>query len=314
MPQWTDTIENSLDIIRQNVLKLGEDSLNNYNALQKRILFLRLPLAFLSAANTYAAIDLGNHISEYDVTLICSVISASIAGYLTYDWFVGSQTKLETDFSFYKDCEHVGDQISQYLAVPMNKRKRDGKDFLDEMYKRYIKLVNGHEFIIKNKETLVPDIEQLEDIEGVLIDHWNFIFRPTLRRFKSKVRESIMEQQPSLEDIGSGFLQKMQWFRLQSPQNEQIIAALIFKEEETVKKSKQNQLLIETLPETIKQETIKPETIKQEEVEIVALEDDDSENQITEGESKKSDQPLEFGDIYKVNDSSFIGSSKMLNT
>lgn len=303
MPQWTDTIENSLDIIRQNVLKLGEDSLNNYNALQKRILFLRLPLAFLSAANTYAAIDLGNHISEFDVTLICSVISASIAGYLTYDWFVGSQTKMETDFSFYKDCEHVSDQISQYLA---SERKRDGKDFLDEMYKRYIKLVNGHEFIIKNKEKLVPDIEQLEDIEGVLIDHWNYIFRPTLRRFKTKARdigESIIEQ-PSLfaEDITNGFLQKMQWFRQQSPQNEQIIAALIFKEEEIVMKSKQNQLSIETKKQETKQE-------EEEEIEIVAVEED-SQIHTTEDDSK-SDEPLEFGDIYRVNDSSFIGSSKM---
>ena len=83
--------------MRQNTMKMGELSKEKYNALKKRIQYLQLPLAVLSAINAYAVVGLDNYMSENTVTIGSCVVSASIAAYLGYDWLSGSQKEMEKE-------------------------------------------------------------------------------------------------------------------------------------------------------------------------------------------------------------------------
>lgn len=51
--EWTDSIEKSLDIMRQNLSKLSEISSDQYIAFKKRIEYMSLPLAILSGASIF---------------------------------------------------------------------------------------------------------------------------------------------------------------------------------------------------------------------------------------------------------------------
>ena len=193
--EWTDSIEKTLDVMRQNAAKLGEISQESYNALKKRIHYLQLPLAILSAANAYAVVDLDRYVSENYVTVSCCVVSATIAGYLSYDWYLDSQKKMELDFSFTRNCEDFSKQIKDILSVTRYERTVDGDIFLRDKFKQYRELISGNTLIAKFKGDLTSEKDSLcaqaEDMEELVMDHWNIIFRPTLRRFKKKNTELI---------------------------------------------------------------------------------------------------------------------------
>ena len=205
--EWTDTMEKTLDVMRQNALKLSELSLEKYNALQKRIHYLQLPLAILSAANAVAVVALDNYISDNYVAIGCSTVSATIAGYLSYDWFLSSQKKMESDLSFYKDCEAFSENIKTVLSTERMNRKMDGAKYLQDTFASYKKLVEGNDLIerFKGNVTLYKDsiCEQVEDMETFVVDHWNILFRPTLRRFKKKNAELIESVKQAGQDVKS---------------------------------------------------------------------------------------------------------------
>jgi len=199
--EWTDSMEKTLDVMRQNAAKLGELSLGNYHALKKRIHYLQLPLAILSAANAYAVVDLDNYVSENYVTIACCVVSATLAGYLSYDWYVDSQKQMEQDFSFQKSCEDFSKKIKDMTSVPRYERTVDGSVFMRDMFKEYKELISGNALIEKFKGDLTLDMENMEEF---VADHWNIIFRPTLRRFKKKNMEliaSVVKGGQSVNDI-----------------------------------------------------------------------------------------------------------------
>ena len=193
--EWTDSGERTLDIMRQNTVKLGEISMGNYNALKKRIHYLQLPLAILSAANAYAVVDLGHYVPDNYVTIACCVVSATLAGYLSYDWYVDSHKRLESDYSFQKSCADFSREIKEVLSVPRYERKIDGDLFLLDKFKHYKELVAGNDLIAKFRGDFTLGKNSLcaleDDMEGFVTDHWNIIFRPTLRRFKKKNMELI---------------------------------------------------------------------------------------------------------------------------
>jgi len=207
--EWTDSMEKTLDILRQNTVKLGELALENYNALKMRIHYLQLPLAILSAANAYAVMDLDHYLPDKYVSIACCVVSASLAGYLTYDWYVDSQKQMEEDFSFHKDSLNLAKQIKDVLAVPRYDRQIDGGAFLRDTFKKYKILISGHKLIAQYKGDVTVDKDSqlgefMEDMEGFAIDNWNIIFRPTLRRFKKKnmeLIENVKKGGQSIRDI-----------------------------------------------------------------------------------------------------------------
>ena len=146
---WTDSIEKTLDVMRQNTMKMGELSKEKYNALKKRIQYLQLPLAVLSAINAYAVVGLDNYMSENTVTIGSCVVSASIAAYLGYDWLSGSQKEMEKELSFSKDCEVISEHIKQVLTTKREERTIEGDVFLREKFDSYKQVVQGHPLIEK---------------------------------------------------------------------------------------------------------------------------------------------------------------------
>lgn len=195
--EWTESVENTLNIIRQNLDQLASLTLNNYNALKNRINYVNFPLAVLSGLNGAAVIWLDNYISDTYVTIACASSSVLIASALAFDWCSGSMTKLELDLSFSKECENLSKQIKEILDIPRESRKIDGNMFINSIFEKYKGLVLVHPIITKFNGHLKETVsEQVEDMQEFVKDHWNILFRPTLRRFKKKNEKllTIMEE------------------------------------------------------------------------------------------------------------------------
>jgi hypothetical protein len=207
MHKWTDTIDKTLEIMRQNTLKLSELSRNQYNAFKQRIDYINMPLAILSGANAVAIFILDNYVNEHYVTIACGVTSATVAGLLSSNWFLGTSRKMEEHFSFHHKCESISNQIKSILQVSREERKIDGSAFLMDKFAEYKELIANHPLIeqFQGNFTVEKDsiCEEVEDMQAYLYDHWNIIFRPTLRRFKQKNKKVLESLRQTGVDIQS---------------------------------------------------------------------------------------------------------------
>jgi len=196
MHVWTDTIDKTLDIMRQNTLKLSELSRNQYNAFKSRIDFINIPLAILSGANAVAIFILDNYVNEHYVTIACGVTSASVAALLSSHWLLGTVDKMEEHLSFHHKCESISNQIKNILQINKEDRKIDGSMFLMDKFAEYKSLIANHPLIEEFQGNLTVEQneigQEVEDMQAYVYDHWNIIFRPTLRRFKQK-NQKILE-------------------------------------------------------------------------------------------------------------------------
>jgi hypothetical protein len=193
--EWNDSIEKSLDIMRQNVSKLSDLSNEQYLAFKRRAEFMNLPLAILSGANAGAIFFLEGYGFGHYVNIGCGAASLVIAGVLSYDWCSGTYKKMGAKLAFHRDCENLSNQIKTVLSMDRSERKMDGTKFLQQKFAEYKELVTGHSLIesVNGNIQLANDsiVEQVEDMQEYLYDHWNIIYRPTLRRFKKKNTELL---------------------------------------------------------------------------------------------------------------------------
>ena len=208
MHQWTETMDKTLDIIKKNTWKLSEMSLNRYHALKSRIEFVNIPLAILSGANAAAIFILDKYVDEYIVTIACGATSAAIAGILSCKWLYNTYSKnLEEHFSFHHKCEAMSDQIEKVLQVERSERKVDSATFLINKFADYKALIANHPLIdeFNGNLTIHEDsiCEEVEDMYDFVYDHWNIIFRPTLRRFKQKNKKLLESIEHAGLDIQS---------------------------------------------------------------------------------------------------------------
>ena len=193
--EWNDSIEKSLDIMRQNVSKLSDLSNEQYLAFKKRVEYMNLPLAILSGSNAGAIFFLESYSFGHYVNIGCGTASLVIAGVLSYDWCSGTYKKMGAKLAFHRDCENLSNQIKNVLSMDRSERKMDGTKFLQQKFAEYKELVTGHSLIesVNGNIQLANDsiVEQVEDMQEYLYDHWNIIYRPTLRRFKKKNTELL---------------------------------------------------------------------------------------------------------------------------
>jgi hypothetical protein len=206
MTSWTDTIEETLNTLKQNTKQLSENYLEKYSSFKNILLYINCPLVILSVLNTYTIFEL-NEFSR-PIQLASAGTSLLIAGLLGGEICFNTQTKLENYLSKHKDFSALSESIERILSLSREERKVDANAFLMRALDDYKKLVVKDEFIEKFEGNLQDLGEQVESIQSYLKDHWNILFRPHFRRIKQKnekvieaIKQSGQELQVTLEHI-----------------------------------------------------------------------------------------------------------------
>lgn len=206
MTSWTDTIEETLNTLKQNTNRLSENYLEKYRSFKNALLYINCPLVILSVLNTYTIFEL-NEFSR-PIQLASAGTSLLIAGLLGGEICFNTQSKLEKYLSKHKDFSALSESIERILSLSREERKVDANAFLMRALDDYKKLVVKDEFIEKFDGNLQDLGEQVESIQSYLKDHWNILFRPHFRRIKQKndkvieaIKTSGQELQVTLENI-----------------------------------------------------------------------------------------------------------------
>ena len=164
MSGWTETMEKSLNTMKNNTKKLGENYLGDYNTFKNRLMYINAPLVILSAANAYTVFELDSfshivHIGSVSTSVLIALI---LAGELC----MGMRESIETNFNKYKDFEALQKRIDEVLIVEKEKRNVDANAFFRSTLEQYKELVTNDPYITRIGGTIQTTVsDSIEDIQ-----------------------------------------------------------------------------------------------------------------------------------------------------
>jgi hypothetical protein len=194
-----------LDVMRQNTKALSTNYKQKYESLRNTFFYSNIPLVFLSTCN--AGYVVWKYFYDgYELLDIASdVITLSTAGVLIMEsTCLNPFNKLEEYVSLHNKYNNLECQIEENETS-----KKDTENTVFESLVNKYKEVTEQEMIIRKLQgsyNLGEDalINIKTNIEDLLDDHWNIIFRPTLRRFKQKNSSLLAKFNITGHDIENG--------------------------------------------------------------------------------------------------------------
>lgn len=198
-----------LDVMRQNTKALSNDYKKKYESLRNTFFYSNIPLVVLTTCN--AGYVVWKYFYEgYDMLNIASdIITLSTASMLVVEsTCLNPFNKLEEYSILHSNYKHLEEDIEE--------NETGNKDIDLPIFE---KLINKYRELTK-KETIITKLQGSyemgenalvnikSNVEDLLNDHWNIIFRPTLRRFKQKNDSLMSKFQISGNDIEDGNINK----------------------------------------------------------------------------------------------------------
>ncbi len=148
MTNLTD-IEKILEQIRQNSVLLSKQHKNNYLDLKKSLKYYRLPVIVISALNSVFSIGLQPFMSQTTISLINCGLAMGVGMIGSIELFYGITKKMELELISSKDYYVLSADIYKFLSLDNKNRTIAEKLFLEEVYGRYIILIESSSILKK---------------------------------------------------------------------------------------------------------------------------------------------------------------------
>lgn len=139
---WTRDIEQLLNNIRLNSLRLTEYHRERYFRLTGFIKWFRLPVIALSAINSVFGVMMTKFASQETVSVFTSIVSLIVGIIGSVELYLGVQDKLTKELSSCKDHYSLSTVLFKMLALKSENRHVEALVFLDDHFTQYSKLIN----------------------------------------------------------------------------------------------------------------------------------------------------------------------------
>jgi hypothetical protein len=194
-----------LDVMRQNTKALSSNYKQKYESLRNMFFYSNIPLVFLTTCN--AGYVVWKYFYDgYDMLDIASdVVTLSTAGVLIMEsTCLNPFNKLDEYMNLHNKYNNLECQIEENETS----KKEIENTVFESLVNKYKELTEKEMIIrkLQGSYNLGEDslINIKTSIEDVVEDHWNIIFRPTLRRFKQKNSSLLAKFNITGDDIENG--------------------------------------------------------------------------------------------------------------
>jgi hypothetical protein len=154
-------IEKILEQIRQNSVLLSKQHKINYLDLKSSLKYYRLPVIVISALNSAFSIGLQPFINQTTISLINCGLALAVGMIGSIEIFYGITKKMELELTSSKDYYVLSADIYKFLSLEKQNRTLSDSLFLDDVYGRYINLIETSSILkktIKDGIANVPEI------------------------------------------------------------------------------------------------------------------------------------------------------------
>jgi len=172
-------IEGVLDRIRQNSNILATYHRKRYLMLKARLKYYRIPIIVISALNSSFAVCLNGFLKQTYISLINMFLSliVGIIGSIEMFYKITEQIQIENNGS--KDFYILSCDIYKWLSLEESNRIESPREFLNESYTRYIKLIETSITLKKRIEDKLVDINPARETIPLTISTSTEIFSDT---------------------------------------------------------------------------------------------------------------------------------------
>jgi hypothetical protein len=149
MSEWTEDVDAVLDAIRLNCIVLSKRHKTRYFELKYSLNFYKLPVIILNGCNSIISVGLQPYATQGVISLTTSLIALLCGIIGSIELFLGIQKRLENDLISARDYYLLSIDIYKCLRLSRENRPVPAKDFMNETYNKYTKLIESSEALVK---------------------------------------------------------------------------------------------------------------------------------------------------------------------
>jgi len=200
---WSPDYEDVLEQIRQNCVNQAISHKKKYFFYVKLTQYFRLPTIILSAVTSVSSVGLQPYLSQEKISGLVCLISLIIGVINSVEIFLKITETCEIELETSKLFYHLATDIHKTLTLKIDNRPVSGKEFLDEIYRRYVELMEKSNLLRANyKDTMIllPKKNKiLKKTKNLLIKSYNGSSSSS-NSIKSSIEDDLDEDPALIED------------------------------------------------------------------------------------------------------------------
>ncbi len=152
MDDWSEDLIEFLQLIRTKSVELSKKHTESFFSYKRIMNLFDIPIIILSVFSSFISVGISAFVSQRNISLCTASISmgVTILGSIKLYLNLNVNTAIELEIS--KDFLVLAMDISKTLFIPVELRKVNQIDFIDDIYSRYIILIQKSSLIKINEE------------------------------------------------------------------------------------------------------------------------------------------------------------------
>jgi len=140
---WTDEIEDLSEKLRINCVNLSEYHRRRYYNFKEISKYFRIPLIILASITSTSSIALQPFISQLIISLITCILGMIMGVISSIELYLDIHNSMMLEFKQSKQFYTLSIDIFKTLSLSRENRTDEGKDYLNEKYSEYVKLIEA---------------------------------------------------------------------------------------------------------------------------------------------------------------------------
>ena len=154
--KWTSDYEQVLEEIRINSVNQAIQHKKKYFFYMSLNKWFRIPTIILSSIGSVASVGLQSYFSQQNVSALTCLISLTVGIINSIEIFLKISETRELELETSKHFYNLATDIHKILALTQFNRSTSAKETLDEMYRRYVELMEKSNLISSSyKDVLI---------------------------------------------------------------------------------------------------------------------------------------------------------------
>jgi len=146
-PDWSFDIEQVLLSIQLNCETLTQEHKHIYFQQKERLKYFRIPIIVLSGINSVISVGLNGYLIQELVSVITCLLALMCSIIGSVELFLTIQRNMENALLAQRDFYLLGIDIQKTLLLDRLHRPIPAKDYLQEQYNHYVKLMESSNVI-----------------------------------------------------------------------------------------------------------------------------------------------------------------------
>ena len=146
---WSPDIENLCEGIRSNCSYMNLYHQKRYEYLKGYLKYFKIPILITNAVGIFASVGLQPYLEQQFISLI-SMFLSMISGLLaSLEMYLSIEKNMSLELSSSKEYYILEKDVFRVLSIQQENRTIDGKQFLEQIYNRYVKLYENSNVLNK---------------------------------------------------------------------------------------------------------------------------------------------------------------------